>query len=54
MQQTLKNCDKELVIIKAWLIKVQYENQTSLVGWIRQKQVARKTKNLHQEYIELN
>jgi hypothetical protein len=54
MQQTFKNCDKELVIINGQLIKVQHENQNLSNKLKEVEHVVRKTKNLHQEYTKLN
>jgi hypothetical protein len=54
MQKTLKNYDKGLVIIKGQLNKVQHENQNLSNNLTKAKHAAMKTKNLQQEYVEVN
>jgi SMC interacting uncharacterized protein involved in chromosome segregation len=54
MQRTLKNCDKELVIVKGQLNKVQYENQNLSNKLNEAEQATRKIENLQQKYFELN
>jgi cell shape-determining protein MreC len=48
------NCDKELIIVKRKLTKVQHENQNLSNKLKEVEQVVRKIENLHQEYTKLN
>jgi succinate dehydrogenase/fumarate reductase flavoprotein subunit len=54
MQKTHKNCDKELFRVKRQMNKIQHENLNVSNKLKEAKQAARKTKNLQQEYAELN
>jgi chromosome segregation ATPase len=54
VHKTLKNRDKELVIIKGQLNKVQHENQNLSNKLKEAKQLVRQTKNLQQKYVKLN
>ncbi len=54
VQQTLKICDKELVIVEGQLIKAQQENQNMSMRLNKVKQVAKKVESLKLEYNEIN
>ncbi len=54
MQQTLKFCDKKLVIIKGQLNKVQHENQNLSNKLKKAEHAVSKIENLQHEYAKFN